>query len=417
MHYDVAIIGAGPVGLCLARSLADQSLSVALIERQPAKALAEPAFDGREIALTQASMQQLRALGVAAHIAAEDISPLQRARIMNGASEQGLFVDAQMARRQQLGHLVPNQAIRRAAWAAVQDHPHIRLHDGVEVTGTSADHDRGTVQLGNGQRVHADLVIAADSRFSETRRARGIGAHMQDFGKTMLVCRMQHEGEHAHTAWEWFDHGQTLALLPLAEHHASIVLTVPDTEVQALMDMDEADFNADMRRRFADRLGDMRLESTRHAYPLIGTYAHRFIGQRLALAGDTAVGMHPFTAHGFNFGLDSVRRLGDSLRQARARGTDLADPTLLARYQHRHRLGTWPLYQVTRGIVGLYTDERAPARAVREGLLRLSQRVTPFRSALAHLLADDDERSLLRRKGDKARAKLGTLLPRPSVID
>ena len=33
-------------------------------------------------------------------------------------------------------------------------------------------------------------------RFSETRRALGIGASQYDFGKSMLVCRMRHELPH-----------------------------------------------------------------------------------------------------------------------------------------------------------------------------------------------------------------------------
>ena len=42
MHCDIAIIGAGPSGLRLARSLADSGLAVTLIERQPESALAAP---------------------------------------------------------------------------------------------------------------------------------------------------------------------------------------------------------------------------------------------------------------------------------------------------------------------------------------------------------------------------------------
>lgn len=49
---DVLVVGAGPAGLCLTRSLAGSGLSVALVEQQPQTALATPAFDGREIALT-----------------------------------------------------------------------------------------------------------------------------------------------------------------------------------------------------------------------------------------------------------------------------------------------------------------------------------------------------------------------------
>ncbi|MGB2788682.1 MAG: FAD-dependent oxidoreductase, partial [Dokdonella sp.] len=58
----VVIIGAGPAGLCLSLALAQQGMQVDVIERQGADALAEPGFDGREIALTHASMRLLRTL-------------------------------------------------------------------------------------------------------------------------------------------------------------------------------------------------------------------------------------------------------------------------------------------------------------------------------------------------------------------
>ena len=64
MPYDVLISGAGPAGLCLASALSGRGLSIALVEQQPLPALAEPAFDGREIALTQASAATLQRLGL-----------------------------------------------------------------------------------------------------------------------------------------------------------------------------------------------------------------------------------------------------------------------------------------------------------------------------------------------------------------
>ena len=63
MDTDVAIIGAGPAGLALACALSGSGLRVTLLERAPEAAIADPAFDGREIALTHRSQAILRALG------------------------------------------------------------------------------------------------------------------------------------------------------------------------------------------------------------------------------------------------------------------------------------------------------------------------------------------------------------------
>ena len=49
--FDIAVIGAGPVGLCFARALAESGLQIVVLERLAEPALAIPVFDGREIAL------------------------------------------------------------------------------------------------------------------------------------------------------------------------------------------------------------------------------------------------------------------------------------------------------------------------------------------------------------------------------
>src|SRR5690606_20686861 len=65
---QVIVIGAGPAGLCLARALSLRGLRVDVVEQQPAGALEAPPPDGREIALTHASMRILRDLGVWARL-------------------------------------------------------------------------------------------------------------------------------------------------------------------------------------------------------------------------------------------------------------------------------------------------------------------------------------------------------------
>ena len=387
MNVDIVVVGAGPAGLCFARALADSGLSIMVIERQPLSALREPAFDGREIALTQRSVRILRQLGLWDRLGTSDISPLRTARVLNGRSLHGLSVLPTGIGDGELGFLIPNDRIRRAAYACVEQEPRITLVSDTAVSAVSLSDGMPHLQLADGSSVTARLVVAADSRFSSLRRDAGIAVDMHDFGKTMLVCRMALEKPHDGEALEWFDHGQTMALLPLHHGEASVVLTLPGHTMKAVMALDDAQFNLDMRRRFDGRFGAMSLTSTRHTYPLVATYAHRFIGPRLALIGDAAVGMHPVTAHGFNLGLLSVDTLAGQIRRARTAGQDFAAPRVLQRYERDHRVATLPLYFATQAIVKLYTDDRLPARVARTALLRAAQATPPFRRTLARMLA------------------------------
>ncbi|GLR66102.1 hypothetical protein GCM10010909_07800 [Acidocella aquatica] len=370
--YDVIIIGAGPAGLSLAGSLAAQGRKIALVEKCPRESLESPAFDGRDIALTHRSVELLRGLGAWAHIPAAEISPLGEAQVRNGNSPRSLRFAPPRAQAGMLGQLVPNHLIRRALFAASANHPNIHLLANTAASAIHTSADSASLTLADGTTLTAPLIAAADTRFSEMRRRMGIPARIQDFGKTMLVCRMAHEQPHHGVATEWFGFGQTIATLPLngtesQPNMCSLVVTLPTSQAEALMALTPETFAAEMSERYQHQLGAMQLVSTRHAYPLAAAYAGRFVAGRFALVGDAAVGMHPVTAHGFNFGLSGQHILATLI--AGAAGQDIGAPALLRRYESRHRRATLPLYLATNATALLYTDDRPPARALRGAVI------------------------------------------------
>lgn len=379
---DIAVIGAGPSGLAFARSLAGTGLSVVLFERAPEAAVADPAFDGREIALTHLSQSILRDLDVWDRIPAAEMAPLREARVLDGGSPVALAF-APGGRGAPLGTLVPNHLIRRALHRSVVAAGCARIEGGVTVADVATAPGGGTLTLADGRTVRARLVVAADTRLSGARRRMGIGATVRDFRKSMLVARVAHARPHGGVATEWFGHGQTIAMLPLAGDVSSIVLTLPPEGIDALTTMDADAFGAEATRRTDGRWGAIRLVGTRHAYPLVATYADRFAALRFALVGDAAVGMHPVTAHGFNFGLSGAHLLAGEIRAGLARGHDVADAGVLVRYAKAHRAATWPLFAATNAIVSLYTDDRPPARLLRGAVMRAGAALAPVRRLVA----------------------------------
>ena len=393
MDFDLILSGGGPAGLCLARALSGHGLRLAVVEQQPLAALENPPFDGREIALTQHSAQVMRDLGLWERIAPQALSPLRDARVLNGPSPFAMVIGHALGRHSELGWLVSNHLIRRASFDAVQDsmqqNGDITLLAGETVATVRTDATAAHVTLASGKTLRARLLVAADSRFSTTRRAMGIAADLHDFGRSMLVCCMTHDAPHHHAAWEWFDYGQTLALLPMNDepgtglHRSSVVLTLPSHEIEPLLTLAAPAFNQDMARRFAQRLGPMALASTRHAYPLVAVYPRKLVAQRFACVGDAAVGMHPVTAHGFNFGLLSIDALAGIVRAAHAGGRDIAETAGLTRYEKGQRRATLPLYLATQLITQLYTRDTPPARALRNLALHIGERFTPFKRMIA----------------------------------
>ncbi len=401
---DVLIVGAGPSGLSLACALAASGLEIAVIDKQPLAQIAEPAMDGRDIAMTHLSKTILAEMGVWQRFSKEEIHPLEQATVQNGSSPYALHFEPNASSDSALdfdsgfdpasgsnsnlplGYLVANCAIRRALFQEVQTHQNIELLLEQEVSAVSSDDIRAQLLLADGECLSAPLVVAADSRFSATRRMMGIGAKMRDYGRVMIVCNMRHSLSHERKAQECFHYGRTCAILPLAEGQSSIVITVAAARAGELIGLSPEDFRQQVMAMLDARLGDMELISERFSYPLVGAYADRFVAQRFALVGDAAVGMHPVTAHGYNLALRSVDTLASQIIKAQKAGRDIGSSWVLQHYQLRHRLLAKPLYESTNAIVRLFTDDKSLAKLARKVALRVGNNLAPFKSLLSNRL-------------------------------
>ena len=401
-HSDVLIVGAGPAGLSLAISLAQAGFTATVVEQQSDSALAAPAPDGREIALTHPSRSTLQRLGSWDLLADHEVGQIAGAQVHDGplGRHSALQLNTPQtpggAAPGALGFIVPNHALRRTAYAVAARTPGVHLVTSAQVTrvATLPGHaELDCVPTAPGahttpQRLTAPLLVAADSRFSATRRQLGLGAQMTDFGRTVIVCRMRHTLPHGNVAHECFGYDRTLAVLPLPDApqdgHAlcSVVVTARAADAAALMAQGPEAFAAQVQTQFHNRLGPMALVGERHAYPLVAVYAQRFAGHRCALLGDAAVGMHPVTAHGYNLGLAGVERLTAALVGARQRGQDIGSADMLAPYAQGHHRHAWPLYQGTNAIVRLYTDARPVPRLLRQLVLQGARRLPPLQAAI-----------------------------------
>ncbi|OYU73717.1 MAG: monooxygenase, partial [Burkholderiales bacterium PBB5] len=248
----------------------------------------------------------LQQLGIWQRMPTDQVAPLREARVIDGPGLQGSaggpLCFARPPGTEALGWLVPNHHIRRAAHQAARARPAVRWCTGARVTTLALSGPLARVGLAaglvdgladgradgqaDGRQLAAPLVVAADSRFSGTRRLAGIGAEQRDFGRSVIVGRVAHASvDHQGIAWECFGHGQTLALLPMNQRQCSAVVTVPSDQAPAWLALDDTGFARQVQQLAASRLGPLQAVGPRHHYPLVGVYAHAFSTRRLALVG------------------------------------------------------------------------------------------------------------------------------------
>jgi ubiquinone biosynthesis UbiH/UbiF/VisC/COQ6 family hydroxylase len=381
-RQDVIIIGAGPAGLSMALGLRGSGLKVTVIEKQAEKSISDPDFDGREIALSHRSIEILNNFGAWPRIKESDKSELRSAKVINGKSDACLHFDAAAVGTDKLGFLVSNHAIRKSLHQELAASSDATLLCEAEVTEIETGPRGASITLASGKTLQCDLLIAADTRFSFARRAVGISASMHDFGRTMIVSRMALERSHDHIAWECFVPGGAIAMLPLNDKEASLVMTYTPDEAARHMAMDNGAYARQAARRLNHRFGKLTPVSERFSYPLVAVYANRFVGQSFALVGDAAVGMHPVTAHGFNLGVQGTRSLSDAILSARRAGQSANTERFLNRYERQHRARSAPIYVGTNALADLYSRDDTASRLLRRALFDAGRTLAPARRAI-----------------------------------
>jgi len=384
--FDIVVVGAGPAGIAFACGFAETNVKIVIVDKLPREVIANPKIDGREIALTHHSVKILKKLNVWRDISSKSISVIKEARILDGNSTYFLNFNHREIKKKNLGYLIPNHVIRKNLYKRLRKLSNITLIDKAECVSINTNKQYSSIVLSNGKKIKTSLVVAADSRFSKIRSKMSIPAFIRDFNKDMIVCRMKHEKHHQNIAYEFFRYNQTQASLPYIKNQSGIIITATKDLTSALMKMDKKKFNKEMENSFNNFFGKMKLLGKRYSYPMITTYAKKFISHRFALIGDAAVGMHPVTAHGFNLNLKGLEILINEIRAAIKNRTDIGLITVLKNYQTKLHLVAAPVYLATNGIVNLYTSTILPAKLTRQFILRFVNVVKPAKQAFLNML-------------------------------
>lgn len=392
---DVVVIGGGPAGLSAALSLESLGLNVTVLDPAPLEALRNPSFDGREIALTHHSRTLMEDMGIWDYIPADEVSQLKEARVENGEEDHSLVFDTKGKGEEALGYLVPNYLIRKATFEAVQARKGITVLPQTLCEDLKCLVDYVLLDIkGPDQgkaRISARLAVVSDGRFSRTRDSLGIGYLLHDFHRHMMVCRFRHELPHHQIALQWFDRGQTVALLPLNNNVTSVVLSLPPDEMNRVNALDDQSFSEEIMKRIRNRLGKMEVISTRHVYPLKTVFANRFKTRHTALVGDTAVGMHPITAHGYNLALVAQEILAQEISEGMKRGEAVGSVRQLRRFEQRLRVKTMPMFTLTNTIATLYTREETGLWKLRQLGMKAANILKPVKNRVVDNLVDKAE--------------------------
>ncbi len=376
-HPEILILGGGLVGLTLALALDKHGISTIVVDpADPAKTLSGT-FDGRASAIASASWRMLEAIGIADQLRPHGC-PIRRIEVRDGLSKNALdFTPTDDA----LGTMVENLILRRVLREAAEAAPHINLRQPAKAVSVERSAAGVTAALDDGSVIRADLLVAAEGRNSPTRQAAGIRIANWKYDSAAIISAFDHSIPHDNVAHEIFYPEGPFALLPmLPGNRSALVWTVDAKDAAGVMALSDHAFAVEAQKRTGNILGDLSAAAPRSTWPLGFHHAATIVGERLALVGDAAHGIHPIAGQGLNLGFRDVAALTEVLVEGTRIGLDLGDTQVLAHYQQWRSTDTLSVSVATDTLNRLFAIKGKPARAVRRFGLGAVQKVAPLKS-------------------------------------
>ena len=379
---DMLVVGGGYVGLAAAVAVkqAAPHLAVEVIEAAPADVWQK---DERASAIIAAASRMLDVFGVWNEILPE-AQPIDSMIVTDSKTSDPvrpvfLTFDGTVTDGQPFAHMVPNVAMVGALRGAC-DRLSIPIRHGLSATGLASGENKATITLSDGSNVETKLVVACDGVRSKLRDMAGIKVVHWDYGQSGIVVTVEHERPHNGCAEEHFLPSGPFAILPLKNNRSSLVWTERTSDAERLIASDDLIFEEELERRFGRKLGALKLIGGRRAFPLGLTLARAFVAPRLALAGDSAHGIHPISGQGLNLGFKDVAALAETIVEADRLGLDIGSINTLERYQSWRRFDTFRMGVTTDVLNRLFSNDSTPIRIVRDFGLGLVERLPKLKS-------------------------------------
>lgn len=302
---DIAICGAGPVGMALAALLVRRGVAPARIALIDGKTIEQARLDPRSIALSYGSRQILEEVGAwpLAATAIHQIHVSRRGHFGRTLIERDDYQLPALGYVSRYGNLI-------STLAALPGLSGIKLLRPIQVSASNEQNDGVELQLSDGRTLRSKVMVQAEGGLFGAQTGKEL---QRDYDQIAIVAHVHASAAVAHRAFERFTDQGPLALLPQDDGYALVWCVRPATAA-SLLALDDSAFLQALADAFGGRVGRFTRTSQRNSFPL-GLNAHPASLVRTVAIGNAAQTLHPVAGQGLNLGLRDAAVLARLLAQ------------------------------------------------------------------------------------------------------
>lgn len=441
VHYDIAIVGGGMVGMALACSLASmpltKQLNVAIIDSNPALEgktciKKEDPPDPRVSTVTPATISLFKDVGAWQYVQQHRHAYFDKMQVWDYTGLGYTRYNARDVDKEVLGCVVENKVLHSSLLSCIQNtdlkkriYPsrlnsmtlrQNHLPTMMDSTSSSLHASLAKLELSDGNSLYAKLVVGADGAKSRVRELAGFKTTGWNYSQNAVICTVEHKTENQ-CAWQRFLPSGPIALLPVGDKFSNIVWTMNPKESSACREMNENDFvkalnhalnygygphpqsnllgnNGDIfswfRRDLTVSANEcfevppdvVKLVSGRMVFPLSLRHANNYASKRVVLIGDAAHTVHPLAGQGVNLGFGDAFALSRIISEGIAVGTDIGEVHLLKKFEAERKRENIMMMAILDGFQKAYSVDFGPLNVLRAAAFHGAQYISPLKRSI-----------------------------------
>jgi len=308
--FDIIISGGGMIGSIAAVAATRAGLSVLLIEANENQQFdKESERELRVSAISWDNCEYLKLLGIFSNLISSRIQSYAHMSVWDNRSNGKISFEADYSQQKYLGCLMENKNLIHGAWKALKSTDNCQIIEQSHIKNIENPGQQIRIELNDGSLYKSKLLIAAEGRNSFIRQYAEIKTSGYDYKQKGLVAYIKLESAKPETAFQSFNDGGPIGILPIDDCLYSIVWSLPLEQCNDWLTCTEEDFELGLKKAIGKDFGKIKLMSQRAAFPLTQLYAEKYFDNRIVLCGDSAHGVHPLAGQGVNLGIGDIQSL------------------------------------------------------------------------------------------------------------
>ena len=247
----------------------------------------------------------------------------------------------------------------------------------------------------DGKEIFAKNIIFTQKIDSTLLSQFKLSYKEKNYNQKAIVATLDHKDSHEGVAYQYYDNGKPLALLPLSKskdlYRSSLIWSLDDYLADDILS------NQDLKHVLLEKIGhlykDINISEGPLSFDLDKFLLKGKTDKRLIFVGDSVRMMHPMAGQAWNQSLRDVSYIADALFESKNLGIDLISTPSFNSFKRIRKIESEGMTNSIDFINYIYTLDTSISKGFRRNLMKFVNFVKPINK----LLVSEAEGGILRR--------------------